>query len=336
MMRRLVLLIIFFLLFSPWGDAISIPLGNKAPDFSLRTVDGTILTPSDFEGKVLILLFWRPNQKRSTDALKDVSEIIKKYKDKGVESITIIEESESIEDAKKTLSENKISLPLAIDTDRIAYGDYGVRVHPTTVLIDSKGILKYDIPSHAPTYRTKLEAYVRRLTGEITDEELENILSFGRTEKDEALMKADRRYNLAMKFVNRKMYDQAIEMAKMSIEAKPDMAKSHILLGFLYLNNKEPEAALEEFESALRINPESKDAMTGKGGALLMLDRVDEAIEILNKAIITNPYAEMAYYELGRAYEIKQDKDTAIKMYRKALDKIISKTILPSSLSKCD
>jgi len=336
-MRRLMLsLLICFFLFSPLTDAISIPLGEKAPDFSLKTIDGVILTPVDFKDKILILLFWRPNQQRSLDALKDVNEVVEKYRKRNVEAITIIEESESVEDAKKILQGNEIKLPLTVDNERVAYGDYGVRVHPTTVIIDAKGILKYDIPSHAPTYRTKLEAYIKRLVGEITDEELKNILSFGRTEKDEATMKADRRYNLAMKFVKRKMYDQAIEMAKMSIDAKPDMAKSHILLGFLYLNNNDPDSALEEFEMALKIKPDSKDAMTGKGGALLMLDRVDEAIAILNKATVTNPYSEMAYYELGKAYEIKQDKDSAIKMYRKALDKIISKTLLPSLLSKCD
>jgi len=336
MRRALLPLLVCFFLFSPWSDAISIPLGGKAPDFSLTTVGGTVLTPSDFKDRVLILLFWRPNQKRSVDALRDVNEIVKKYEKKNVRAVTVIEDSESTEEAEETLKENDIDLPLAVDRDRVAYGDYGVRVHPTTVLIDSEGILRYDIPSHAPTYRTKLDAYVRRLTGEITDEELENILSFGRSGKDEATMKADRRYNLAMKFIKRKMYDQAIEMAKMSIDAKPDMAKSHILLGFLYLNNREPEAALKEFDQALKVAPESKDAMTGRGGALIMLNRYDEAVEVLKRAAEVNPYAEMAYYELGRAYEMKGDMESAIQMYRRALDKIIGKTILPSSLSKCD
>ena len=43
----------------------------------------------------------------------------------------------------------------------------------------------------------------------------------------------------------------------------------------------------------------------------------------------------MTYYELGKAYELKGDKDKAIEMYKKAIEKIINKKILPLSVSKC-
>jgi tetratricopeptide (TPR) repeat protein len=43
----------------------------------------------------------------------------------------------------------------------------------------------------------------------------------------------------------------------------------------------------------------------------------------------------MTYYELGKAYELKGDKDESIKMYKKAIEKIIHKAVLPSSVAKC-
>ncbi len=62
---------------------------------------------------------------------------------------------------------------------------------------------------------------------------------------------------------------------------------------------------------------------------------LDEAIEILNEAAVANPYAQMTYYELGKAYELKGDSVKSMEMYKKAIEKIIHKQILPSSISKC-
>jgi hypothetical protein len=42
----------------------------------------------------------------------------------------------------------------------------------------------------------------------------------------------------------------------------------------------------------------------------------------------------MTYYELGRAYELKDEKNKALEMYKKALEKIIDKAILPSFISR--
>jgi len=43
----------------------------------------------------------------------------------------------------------------------------------------------------------------------------------------------------------------------------------------------------------------------------------------------------MTYYELGKAYEKKGESEKAIKMYRRAIEKVIHKKILPSSIAKC-
>ncbi|HDH00191.1 MAG TPA: tetratricopeptide repeat protein, partial [Nitrospirae bacterium] len=241
---------------------------------------------------------------------------------------------EKKEDVLKSVKKAGVEFPVLMDTDRKVYGDYGIRVYPSTVIIDKEGKLSYDIPGHAVTYRSAVEGYVRRLLGEINDEELNGILNPHKEKKDKSALEAERRYNLALKFTESGLNDQAIDALNKSIEAKSDIAKSYILLGFLLLEDKEADAALDAFNKAIKLEPGSHDAKTGIGGALILKGDLDGAIEILNDAAKANPYPQKTYYELGMAYELKGEKDSAIKMYKKALDKIVKKKILPSSMSK--
>ncbi len=332
---RLILFLVFLLLFAPMSNAISIPIGASAPDFSLSNTDEDTISISNFKDKNLILLFWRTGQKRSAMALKDTDDILQKYGEKDVSAICIIQRSDDQVEAAKMIKDNEITCPLLVDSDRNAYGDYGVRVFPTTVLVNKDGAIAYDIPSHPLTYKIKLDGYIRRMLGEINDEELENIMSPQKEKKDAATLEAMRLHNLAMKFVKMRMFDQAVSTAVKSVEAKPDLIEPITLLGFLYLETDEAEKALETFNKAVELAPESNDIKTGLGGALILNKEYDRAIEILEGATVANPYAQMTYYELGKAYELKGDQDKSIAMYKKAIEKIVKKQILPSSISKC-
>jgi len=332
---RLVFFLVFLLLFAPLSNAISIPLGHSAPDFSLSSTDGDTISISNFKDKTLIVLFWRTGQKRSAMALKDTDEILKKYGEKGVQAICIIQNSDELDEAANMIREKDISCPLFIDSNRRAYGDYGIRVFPTTVLVNKEGAVAYDIPSHPLTYKMKLDGYVRKMLGEINDEELEHVLSPQKEKTDDATLESMRLYNLAMKFVKMRMFDQAVDTAVKSVEAKPDRIESLTLLGFLYLETDDAEKALETFNKAVELDPESKDIKTGLGGAFILNKEYDKAIEVLEDAIVANPYSQMTYYELGKAYELKGNTDKSIEMYKRAIEKIVKKQILPSSISKC-
>ncbi len=334
-MKLLVLSLVTLLLFAPASNAISISHGGNAPEFTLKSVEGKRVSLSEFKGKVVVLIFWRTEQKRSLQALQDAEDIYRKYKKKDLEMLSIIEDSDNRENALNLFSDNKISFPLLIDRDRETYGDYGIRVFPSTVIIDKQGLIAYDIPSHPLTFKTKLRGYVKKALGEIDESELQDVLFPHKEAKNKTSLEASRLYNLALKFTESRLIDMAITTANKSISADPSMIDAQILLGFLYLETNDTEKALQAFNRAVELDPKSNDAQTGLGGALILKGELDRAIEILDRAAVANPYPQMTYYELGRAYEKKGDKDKSIKMYKKAIDKIIAKQILPSSVSKC-
>lgn len=334
-MIRFILILVTLLLFTPASNAISISHGEVAPAFTLTSVEGKRMSLSSYEGKVVAVIFWRTGQKRSLLALEDAKAILDKYKGKGLEVLSIIEDSDNKEEALMVFKNKGIDYPLLVDRERRVYGEYGIRVFPTTVIVGKDGKIAYDIPSHPLTYKTKLRGYVKSALGEIDEGQLKEALSPHNVEQDKATLEASRMYNLAMKFTESRMFDLAINSAIKSIDAKPDMVKSHVLLGFLYLETDEPDKALETFNKALELDSGSNDAKTGLGGALVIKGDVDKAIEILEPATKANPYPQMTYYELGKAYEMKGDADKSKNMYKKAIEKIIHKKILPSSVSKC-
>ena len=334
-MKFLIISLAVFMLFTPAAEAISISGGEHAPDFTLTSVEGKTISLSEYKGQAVVLVYWRTGQKRSLLALKDINDILKKFKGKNVQTASVIAGNDNREEAMDIFGKNRLDFPLLIDSDRQLYSDYGIRVFPSTVIIDREGVVAYAIPGHPLSYKTRLRGFIKKTLGEIDESELEETLSPHREKKDQAALEAARLYNLALKFTDSGLLDLAINTAIRSVEAKPEKINSHILLGFLYLEMKDADNAFESFNKAIELDPQSHDAKTGLGGALILKGDIERAIEILNAAAAVNPYPQMTYYELGKAYELKGEKDKSIEMYKKAIKKIIDKQILPSSISRC-
>jgi len=330
-----ILIVIFCLMFSPPSSAIGIARGESAPAFQLKSIDGSTVSLDAYKGQIVVLIYWRPGHDPSRLALKEAYDELKKHEKKSIRILSVIADSENKEEARNILKKEGIDYPLLVDSERQLYGSYGIRVYPTTVIIDKQGIVAYDIPSHPPTFKNSLDAYIRKLSGEIDEKQLKAALSPEGEEKDKPTLEAQRMYNLALKFAQSRRPEQAIEAAKKAAAAKPDMAEPHTLLGFLYREAKENDKALASFTRALELDPQSRDAKTGLGGALLLKGDGDKAIEVLNSAALANPHPEATYYELGKAYELKGDKDKAVEMFRTAVEKTDARQILPSAGPTC-
>jgi len=330
------IIILVMPLFIPSGvRAISVEAGQTAPDFTLTSLNNEPVTLSKHRGTIVVLLYINTEQERSLDALKDIQNIFSHYRKRGIEVLGVTAGPGDRESILHMARENGIEFPILLDSERNVYGSYGIRVYPSTVIIGADGKVVYGIPGHSLSYKVKMEGRFRYLLGDITADELETIMSPKREVKDESLLKAERLYNLAMNFTRSRMNDQAIMTVKQSIAAKPDSAKSHILLGFLLLEDGEADEAYDAFTRALDITPDSNDARTGLGSALIEKGELDRAIKILTDAASLNPHAERTLYELGRAYSLKGDSVKAAEMYKKALEKLTRKHILPSALSGC-
>lgn len=327
------LLSVFLLNTSAYG--INIAVGEEASDFVLKSLNGEFLSLNEYRGKIVVLVYWNPEQKRSFLALKDCEYFLTGYKEKGVQVLSIIPESENYEDANKIIADNGIEFPVLIDKDRQVFGRYEVRVYPSTLIINKDGKVAYNIPGHSLSYKFTIEGYLRYMLGEVSEDGLNGMLNPDEKVIDESAVMAERNYNLALNFAEAGLIELAVKTAKKSLEAKPDFLKSNILLGFLFLRTDEADSAVGEFNRALEIDPQSHDAKTGLGEALILKGDLDNAIKILSDITEKNPNPQRTYYELGKAYELKGEQDRAIEMYRKAFEEANKGNVLPRKVDGC-
>jgi peroxiredoxin len=330
----LIICLLVFSLFIP-ARAIDLSIGMDAPDFPMMSVEGKSVPLSSYRGQVVVLIYWRVSQNRSLQALEDGQDILNRFKDKGISVIGVTADTEHMEAIHNILNDHEIEYPVLLDPGRDIYGAYGIRVYPTTVIINRNGKISYGLPSHPLTYKKSLEAHIKYILGEIDEKEMHERASPHNVHIKESILTAHRDYNLSLNFTEARLLDMAMEAAQKSIEAHAGMAESHVLLGFLYLEKNEADKAFEQFNEALELNPYSHDAKTGLGGALILKGDLDRAIEVLSDAASMNPYPEMTFYELGMAYELKGEESKSKEMYKMAIQKIIHKKVIPSFVSRC-
>ena len=325
---------ILLFLFFHHASAIDISPGTTAPEFSLESIEGKAVSLNQYKDSVVLLIYWWPGQPRSLLALKDGQDILRQFKEKGVRVIGLTADADHAVTIQKVIKKNNIDFPVLMDSERQVFGDYGIHVYPSTVLIDKRGQITYTLAGHALTYKKSLEGHIQYILGEIDEETMHQMVSPRNEHTEESLLIAHSEYNLALKLTEEQLFDLAAEAVKRSIKARTDIAEPHVLMGFLYLQGNEPDKAMAEFNEALKLNTHSHDAKTGLGSTLILKGEIDKAVDILQDALRINPHPQMTYYELGRAYELKGELNKALEMYKQAIEKIVDKTILPSHLSR--
>ena len=114
-------------------------LGMAAPDFHVRTFDGTTLSLSDFRGQVLVLNFWATWCEPCRTELPLLNSYYRLRKEAGLRVLAVTtEDSLPLSDLKP------LAAHLAIPMAREFRGDYGPpKAVPTNYIIDRDGILRY-------------------------------------------------------------------------------------------------------------------------------------------------------------------------------------------------
>ena len=128
------------------STAMKVKIGQKAPDFTLKTLDGEDVTLSSYLGKKVVMLeFWATwcniCKKEIPTLVKDYN----KYKDKGFELLAIALETGDAAQVRKMAEEKGMTYPVLIDSDlKVATKIYGLAGPiPLKVIIGVDGIVKY-------------------------------------------------------------------------------------------------------------------------------------------------------------------------------------------------
>ncbi len=111
-----------------------------APDFSLKSLNGKIISLSDLKGKVIILDFWATRCPPCREEIPHFVNLYEKYRDEGFQILGVVldENKDVVEDFAKNYN---INYPLLIPDEKILKG-YGPIIYiPTTFVISSDGYI---------------------------------------------------------------------------------------------------------------------------------------------------------------------------------------------------
>jgi peroxiredoxin/predicted negative regulator of RcsB-dependent stress response len=266
MKKSLILLITGFLTFSAGGLPAATALrglkvGDLAPEFRTRAIDGKEISRNNLKGKILLLAFWKRDQEYSEKTLADLDRIYQGYRDRGVIVLAVNVDKAPESDIRRIGTAQKLSYPLSSDPELDLYGRFGIMVIPTTVVIGPEGNLTSYCSIHSRDFYSQIRGEVRILLGEITRAQLEEELNPRKIQEvSAARKKANLHLTMGRMLMNSKMTDKAREQFEKAIQADPSLPEPHILLARLYLEEKEINKALAELDQALKLNPSSEEA----------------------------------------------------------------------------
>ncbi|MDD5136710.1 MAG: TlpA disulfide reductase family protein [Candidatus Omnitrophica bacterium] len=116
------------------SQSSAIEVGQAAPDFTLKDMDGQSASLSDFKGKAMILNFFASWCPPCRSEIPDFVELQKAYGDKGFTfiGVSLVSAGESKDFAAKM----GINYPILIDDGKVSASYGPVRSIPTTFVID--------------------------------------------------------------------------------------------------------------------------------------------------------------------------------------------------------
>ncbi|MBI4585379.1 MAG: redoxin domain-containing protein [Planctomycetes bacterium] len=306
--------------------------GDPLPAFSLPRADKEGEYKSDqLKGRPAAIVFWRPHQSMSLDALRDLKAVAQEISAGKLQVVAVDASNSPAEKVQAALASENLTFPILLDPQRTLYGKVGVIVAPTTLLLDAQGVLKFILASHPIQYRQVIRARLRFLLGEINEQQMSQEIEPTVFKIDQNLAAAWRMFNLGSKLQAEGKPDQAVAIYEKAISQAPSFSEARCALGFLKLAAGDLDAAAQHFRTALANNPTLPLAQLGWSAVLARTGEDRKAEQILLSLIGQQSIASRVRYELGRIYKARGETDKALTFFQDALAAVFPEPVPPAA-----
>jgi len=113
--------------------------GSAAPAWKLHTLDGRLVSSTDFAGKVLVVDFWATWCPPCRAEIPGFVALQKKYEKEGLVIVGISLDQGGPDVVKKFIAQNNIGYQIVLADDGVADAFGGIEGIPTTFVIDRAG-----------------------------------------------------------------------------------------------------------------------------------------------------------------------------------------------------
>jgi peroxiredoxin len=135
--------------------------GEKAADFTLKTVDEKVIKLSDFNGKVVVINFWTTWCAYCQEEMDELIKFSGETKSANVEllGVNVTSAENNIQAVSQFVNGLHLPFHIVLDVKGEVSKQYQVLGIPTTYIIDGKGIVR------------------KKILGPVTAEMLKNVIS---------------------------------------------------------------------------------------------------------------------------------------------------------------
>jgi len=153
-----VFLNVFFPVASVAEIETGIEIGDKAPDFTLSTLDGEEVQLSDFEGEEILLNFWATWCPPCREEMPDIQKFYDQH-DVTVLAVNLTDTEMNKENVNVFIEEFEFTFPILMDEEAEISNLYRVNPIPVSYMLDSDGVIQHKAygPMDYETMVEKLE-----------------------------------------------------------------------------------------------------------------------------------------------------------------------------------
>lgn len=240
-----------------------VQVGDRVEDAELRTLEGGRDRFLAKGAKANVFVFFRLQQERSLDTMKDLARCEKEFAGKPVRFVGVVSDAWPADEVRAFVREAGVAMPVLVDEGDALYGKLGIRLHPVIGIVDAKGKLVAFEPFRQINYCDRVKVRIRLVLGEATEADVARVDEPERTVTHSEAGVARRHLNFARQLLRIRQHEKALDEVKKSLAFAPS-ADAYALQGEVLVALRRCPDALRAFDAALKLDPANAAARDGK------------------------------------------------------------------------
>jgi peroxiredoxin len=145
--------------------AAAVTIQDTAPDFTLKSLEGSNLRLEEYRGQVVLINFWASWCGPCRQEMPLLDRLHQRYVDTGFAVLGINVEGE-VAPAQELIDKVPVTFPVLIDEGQLVSELYKLEAMPSTVVVDRDGVVRYIHRGYKPGDEAKYVEVVKELIRE--------------------------------------------------------------------------------------------------------------------------------------------------------------------------